>query len=110
MPIYELRCKKCGEKFEIMSPVADMDKNCKKAKCEHCGSKSKERVVSPTNFTFANPVGTARWNKSHDYRFKTKLPAAVQERENAQKKSHVGPTPYNNIDDISGGKYFGTVQ
>ena len=35
MPIYEYRCKKCEQRFELMRRLADRTK---RAKCEHCGS------------------------------------------------------------------------
>ena len=109
MPFYGFRCK-CGNEYEVMTSY-DKTGKYSKIKCPKCNSKKKEKLLSESfSFNFSNPVGTDRWNNSHDYRFHTKLPSAVQERENAKKKSHMGQTPYNNIDDISKGKYFGKVK
>jgi putative FmdB family regulatory protein len=110
MPFYQVQCKKCNEEYDVYSTIGDMDKNIKKAKCERCGSKRKSRIISGVSFSFANPEGTDLWSRSHDYRFKTKLPKATAEREAAQKASHMGEHPYNKIDDISSGKHFGEVK
>ena len=85
----------------------------KGVKCPHCGSKSKIKLISNINFNFSNPVGTDRWcseSQGHDYRFHHNLPNVKKEVENAKKKSHVGANPYNHIDDVSTGKYFGKVK
>ena len=37
MPIYEYHCKKCGEDFELMRPVAKMTST---AKCPSCGARA----------------------------------------------------------------------
>lgn len=113
MPTYELRCKKCDHSYEILSSMGDREENVKKAKCVECGSKSKEQLISCPNFNFANPVGTDRWNsdsKGHDYRYKYNAPNVAAQREAAEKNSHVGPTPYHEIDDITSGKHFGEVE
>ena len=43
MPIYEYGCKKCGNAFELMRPLADRDKA---SKCPNCGSRSVARKLS----------------------------------------------------------------
>lgn len=108
----EFECKKCKEFYEEFTEYDETEKY-KKVKCPHCGSKSKTKVIAASACNFANPVGTKRWcsdAQGHDYRYKYNLPNVRKEVENAKKKSHVGPTPYNNIDDISSGKYFGKVK
>ena len=109
MPVFPIQCLACGEEYEILTKYDPTGEYASEV-CPKCGSAKKEKQVYTCSFRFANPVGTDRWNNSHDYRFHTKLPSAVQERENAKKKSHMGQTPYNNIDDISKGKYFGKVK
>jgi putative FmdB family regulatory protein len=44
MPIYEYKCKKCGEKFEQRLSILH-DK--KSLKCPKCGSIDPDRVFSP---------------------------------------------------------------
>jgi len=43
MPIYEYRCKSCGEEFEQFRSIQDGDSG---VKCPKCGSADPERVIS----------------------------------------------------------------
>ena len=43
MPIYEYRCKKCSQAFELMRPVAKADE---RARCTKCGSTAVKRELS----------------------------------------------------------------
>lgn len=43
MPLYEYRCKKCEQLFELRRSVNDMDK---RAKCPKCGSQATARQLS----------------------------------------------------------------
>jgi putative FmdB family regulatory protein len=43
MPIYEYKCKKCGEKFEMKLGIFQ---NKKSVKCPKCGGGEPERVFS----------------------------------------------------------------
>jgi putative FmdB family regulatory protein len=43
MPIYEYRCRKCGEQFEALRPVGD---NGKRLACPKCGAKGPEKQLS----------------------------------------------------------------
>ena len=113
MPFYELECKKCGNCYEIMSLMADREKNVKKSKCPECKSRAKIQIISAGNFNFSNPEGTDKWNSSHDYRFRhnmDKSGGTRDQRKAAEVASHVGKAPYNKIDDVSGGKHFGKVK
>ena len=118
MPTFNFECKKCKHIYEELL-IKTYDDNrepevqAKSLKCPKCKSKAKIELPSLGSFNFSNPEGTDRWNSAsqgHDYRYKHKAPGVAAQRENARKKSHVGPTPYRNIDDISGGKYFGEVK
>jgi len=112
MAFYEFECKKCGAFYEELVPYDETGKY-KSVKCPNCKSKSKNKLVSSGNFNFSNPVGTDRWTSTgqgHDYRFRYVQPKLKENREMAEKLSHVGKTPYRNIDDISHGKYFGEVK
>jgi putative FmdB family regulatory protein len=54
MPIYEYRCRSCGEVSEIFQGIGDMDDPlC----CTHCGSTDLERLLSATSFSFKGEVG-----------------------------------------------------
>lgn len=110
MPIYNFRCDDCNVEFEELTPY-DESSEYANVVCPECGSDKKEKLVSSRfAFSFKDPVGTDRYNNSHDYRYKHKAPQIAANREVAEKTSHVGPRPYNPIDDVSGGKYFGEVQ
>ena len=43
MPIYEFKCKKCGENFEFLCLRSDDEKN---AACPSCGGKKTEKLMS----------------------------------------------------------------
>lgn len=43
MPIYEYRCKKCGQVFDLMRPVAKADA---RARCTSCTSTAVKRQLS----------------------------------------------------------------
>ena len=109
MPIYAFNCKSCNDSYEVLTQYDETGKY-SKVKCPHCKSKKKQKLLSTFDFSFKNPVGTDRWSGSHDYRAKNKFPQAVAEREKAKKMSHMGQTPYTDIDDISKGDKFGKVK
>ena len=96
MPIYEFECKKCECKYSELVKYDPTNKY-KTVKCPECGSKSKNKLISCPNFTFADPVGTDRWNSGstgHDYRFKHNVPKVKAERAAAEAASHMGTNPY----------------
>jgi putative FmdB family regulatory protein len=43
MPIYEYRCRKCGEQFEAIRQVGDDGKD---LACPECGAKGPEKLLS----------------------------------------------------------------
>lgn len=45
MPVYEYKCSKCGEKFEMRRSVFARNRN--KADCPKCGSPESERIYTP---------------------------------------------------------------
>lgn len=112
MAIYELQCKKCDHLYDIQSLMAEQDANTKRAKCPECGSKSKERMIGSISFAFGDPIGTDRYNNSHDYRFHHKMNegGVKANRKAAEAASKVGNNPYPHIDDVSSGKHFGEVK
>jgi putative FmdB family regulatory protein len=55
MPIYEFKCSKCDEFFELIL----MNKNEEaERKCPKCGSEEFERVISTTNFSMGGGSGS----------------------------------------------------
>lgn len=47
MPIYEFKCQKCDEFFELLVMGKNDEEDCK---CPKCGAQSFERIMSRTNF------------------------------------------------------------
>jgi putative FmdB family regulatory protein len=96
MPCYEFECKKCQHRYD---EIVAFDKTEKypTVKCPECGSGRKEKLISPCQFAFANPIDTDAWNSDstgHDYRFKHGIPKVKQERAIAESLSHMGTNPY----------------
>ena len=54
MPIYEFRCSKCNEVFEILM-VSSGDEM--EMKCPHCGSEDFERVLSTSSYAMGLSKG-----------------------------------------------------
>ena len=51
MPIYEFKCSKCEEFFEVIVMGSDNDNT---VSCPECDSNEFERVVSKTNFSIGS--------------------------------------------------------
>lgn len=115
MPTYTFHCKECDENYD---EICSYDKTGKynKIKCPACGSKKKTKLVSGCAYAFGNVMMTDKWcsdTTGHDYRHKWNMnrPGGVNDqRRNAEKKSHVGPTPYRKIDDLNDDKNWGKVK
>jgi putative FmdB family regulatory protein len=43
MPIYEYKCKACGDGFELRRSISDSDTE---VECPKCGAKNPQRVLS----------------------------------------------------------------
>ena len=54
MPIYEYKCKACGEKFELLRSIKDVDTD---IRCPKCGKESPKRLLS--TFGTTSPAGTS---------------------------------------------------
>ena len=52
MPIYEYRCKNCGNEFELLRSLSQSDSD---IACEYCGQQQAEKLFS----TFASSAGSA---------------------------------------------------
>jgi putative FmdB family regulatory protein len=109
MPLYEFTCQKCHIEYDDLCAF-DASGKYPDVKCPKCGSVKKTKLLSVANFTFAQPEGTDRYNNHHDYRWKHKQPQVRKERAMAEAASKMGHTPYNPIDDVSGGEFFGEVE
>lgn len=55
MPIYEFKCQKCEEFFELL--VLNKDNQDEEIKCPKCGAQSFERIMSSTNFNMKGSIG-----------------------------------------------------
>lgn len=109
MPIFVFKCgaESCGGVYEVLTKYDGTGKY-RKVKCPVCGSKRKKQQTHTFAFNFGDPVGTNRW-RSHDYRFYHNLPNVKKQRANAEAAAK-GDSPYNEIDDVGTGKYFGPVE
>ncbi len=65
MPIYEFKCSKCNEFFEILVMNSNDEKE---MKCPKCNSIEFERVVSKTNYAMANPSSSKNQGVSRQER------------------------------------------
>ena len=54
MPIFEFKCQKCEEFFELLV----MNNDNEEIKCPACGAQSFERIMSSTNFNMKGSIGT----------------------------------------------------
>ncbi len=61
MPIYEFRCLKCNEAFEILK-MSTQDKV--EMRCPHCKSENFERIMSTTSHTMGSGKGESRGPKT----------------------------------------------
>jgi putative FmdB family regulatory protein len=112
MPSYSFECKKCEVGYELMTAY-DATGKYPGVKCPHCGSKRKTKLITACNYSFADPVGTDRWNSEsggHDYRFRHNLPNVIKERQRAEEASHMGKNVYNPINDLENNDAWGEVK
>lgn len=56
MPIFEFKCTKCEEFFEVIVMKSDEDDS---VKCPKCESKEFERVVSTTNYKMGGSASSS---------------------------------------------------
>jgi putative FmdB family regulatory protein len=55
MPIYEFKCSKCEEFFEVLVMGSEDDNE---ITCPKCKSQEFQRVVSTTNYAMGSPKGS----------------------------------------------------
>jgi len=58
MPIFEFRCMKCNEVFEILKTSTGDDDV--EMKCPHCNAENLERVLSTTSYAMGFSKGESR--------------------------------------------------
>ena len=111
MPNYDFQCRDCGIEYEHLARY-DETGVYSGVVCPECGSENKDKLMSSFSFTFTDKAagGTKLFAASHDRRFFHKLEKDRKDREEAERKSHMGSAPYNPIDDISSGEYFGPAK
>jgi putative FmdB family regulatory protein len=98
MPMYDFQCKDCGKNYQDLTKYDENDVY-PDTVCPYCGSGKKTKLLS---LIAAIPVD------SHDRRFWHKIEKERGNREAAEAAQ--GASPYNSIDDISGGQFFGEVE
>ena len=54
MPIYEYKCKKCGNKFELLQKMNESNKN---ITCPECGASQAEKLFS--TFSSSSDTGSS---------------------------------------------------
>lgn len=112
---YEFECVECHAIYDVWSSAKDKKKNVNKAKCPNCSSKKKQENFGVA-FKFGNPIGTDKWGSDstgHDFRHKWNMMrkgGVIDQRKHAEEKSHVGPTPYREIDDLNKDSSWGKVK
>lgn len=114
MPTYVFQCKKCDHLYEELTSYDSTGKY-KGVKCPACRSARKEQRVGRVAFQFTNPVGTDRWNSEstgHDYRFHHNLPNVIEQRKQAELRSHMGGGEeiYRSIDDLNKDQSWGEAK
>jgi putative FmdB family regulatory protein len=57
MPIYEFRCLKCNDVFELLLVKSEDQVE---MKCPHCGAQDFERVLSTTSYAMGFTKGESR--------------------------------------------------
>ncbi len=61
MPIYEFKCSKCEEFFEVISTSSSKESD--DNKCPKCDSREFERVLSQTNYVMGRSASSAKATK-----------------------------------------------
>jgi hypothetical protein len=112
MAMYEFLCK-CGVVYEELVKYDESGKYLD-VLCPICQSNKHSKLMSkPAEAVFTNPEGTRKYisgSGGHDYRFKSKQPKIAEQRKVVEQVSHVGPAPYNVINDVDSGDHFGDVK
>lgn len=99
MPIYDFECESCNEEFEHLS--FKYIKEDEKVECPKCHELTSKRIINCTAaLTFSNPVGTDKWNNSHDYRFHYNLNRPGGPKDQRRKNEERFGKAYENVKSI----------
>lgn len=108
LPSYVFLCSKCENQYESLTNFDSTGKY-KEVSCPSCKSKKKKQQVTFANIKFTNPKDTSKFD-NFGYRAGYNLEQAQDLRRKAEEASHMGNAPYNSIDDIQSGEFFGEVE
>lgn len=113
MPNYRFECKNCGCDFHDLVLRIDPTDVYPDVNCPMCGGTDKTRLMTAcAPAVFANPRGTSKAD-SFTYVAGYNHNQALGERRRAEEAAVAAghsTSPYNHIDDVSGGQYFGEVK
>ncbi|MCK5687973.1 zinc ribbon domain-containing protein [Myxococcota bacterium] len=88
MPIYEYKCKKCDETFEVIQKMS-----APAPKCESCGSKRTERLMSAASFVlkgsgwYATDYGKQNKDPQKESQKDSKSESSESKSKSSEKKS-----------------------
>jgi putative FmdB family regulatory protein len=105
MPMYEFQCQGCKKTWEELCRIGQRSN----MRCPDCGAATETVVSSPRAVIFTNPKGTSK-EEDFDYVARWNLENAKEIRRRAEAAAGGAKSPYNSIDDISSGEFFGGVQ
>ncbi len=108
MPIYVFECLDCQHDYEEYTSRDDTGVY-EKVSCPICHSVQKKKMPARFAFNFGNVVGTSKMD-NFGYRAGHNMENAKNERRVAEAASHMGSAPYNPINDVDSGEYFGEVE
>lgn len=108
MPTYQFQCLKCKKQYEDLTSFDPTGKY-KEVKCPSCKSSRKKQQMTCAEISFTNPKDTSKFD-NFGYRAGYNMEQAKELRRKAESSSHVGATPYKDVDDISSGNFFGEVE
>ena len=109
MPTYSFGCLKCKKEYDTLTNF-DSSGKYKDVVCPSCGSKKKKQQMTfISNIHFTNPTDTSKFD-NFGYRAGYNLEQAQNLRRKAEEASNVGTKPYNQIDDVHSGNFFGEVE
>ncbi len=63
MPFYDLKCRKCGNEFNVMASISDKENM--RIKCENCGSNLLDSVFSNISIIKAMESAKDKCPNSH---------------------------------------------
>jgi len=109
MPNYRFECQDCGCDYHELVLKIDPTDAYPDVECPRCKGTKKTRLMTTcAAVIFTNPRGTSKGD-SFTYVAGYNMNQAQEERRRAEAIAD-NPNPYNAIDDLSSGEYFGEVK